>query len=279
MSVIARTKAIVETPTVDVNRSRMPFGLQVTMMTWRSLVTNFRTPGVIIPPLIISVFFLFVYEATLGRASGFIPGLGENSYLGFILPLSVISAALSGAGVAGQSIVRDVENGYFDKLMLTPISRAALLLGPMLAGAFILLLQTAAVVAVGLAMGLRPATGFGGIIVVLGFAVLLGAGFAGFTVGVALRSGNAAATQGASFLFFPASFLTATFVPVDLLSGWIQTAAIYNPITYILEAMRAVLNTGWDLELMLRGLSSCLLLGVAMFAFALLSLRARTRRK
>lgn len=279
MSVLAHTTNIYETDAIVIKRGRMPFWRQVTTMTWRSLVTNFRTPGVIVPPLIISVFFLFVYEATLGRASGFIPGLGENSYLGFILPLSIISAALSGAGVAGQSIVRDVENGYFDKLMLTPISRAALLLGPMFAGAIILLLQTAAVMAVGLVMGLRPATGLWGILFVLGFAILLGAGFAGFTVGVALRSGNAAATQGASFLFFPASFLTATFVPVELLSGWIQTAAIYNPITYILEAMRAVLNTGWDTGLMLRGLSSCLFLGAIMFAFALLSLRARTQRK
>lgn len=261
------------------NTPKMPFLLQVSTMTWRSLVTNFRTPGVVIPPLIISVFFLFVYEASLGRAANFLPGLSGNSYLGFILPLSVVSAALSGAGVAGQSIVRDIENGYFDKLLLTPISRGALLLGPMLAGAVILLMQTAAVVLVGILMGLRPETGAVGILLVLGFALLLGAGFAGFTVGIALRTGNAAATQGASFLFFPASFLTATFVPVDLLSGWIKTAADFNPITYILEAMRYLLNTGWDAEIMLRGLSSVLLIGALMFFFALFSLRARFKRK
>jgi ABC-2 type transport system permease protein len=257
----------------------MPFLLQIVSLTWRNLVTIFRTPAAIVPSLIISAFFLLVYEASLSRASSFLPGLGSNSYLGFILPVSIVSAALSGAGVAGQSIVRDIASGYFDKLLLTPVNRGALLLAAMLTGAIILVLQTSIIMVLAIFMGLESATGIAGIIGVLALALLLGTGFAGFTVGVALRSGNAAATQGASFLFFPLTFLTATFVPVALLSGWIQTAAIFNPITYILEAMRALLNTGFDLELIGRGMTSALGLGALMFLFALVSLKARTRRK
>jgi len=96
---------------------------------------------------------------------------------------------------------------------------------------------------------------------------------------VALRSGSAGATQGAGFLFFPLSFLTATFVPLDLLTGWIKTAATYNPITYILEATRTIINVGWDTEIILRGLSSIALLAVVLYIWAFMSLRARTRRK
>lgn len=258
---------------------RMPFLLQVTTMMWRTLVVNFRVPAAVLPPIIISAFFLLVYEASLGGAAGFLPGLRGQSYLGFILPLTVVSAALSGAGVAGQSIVRDIESGYFDKLMLTPVSRWALLLGPMLAGAVVLMLQTGVVISVALLMGLRPETGVAGIFGLLGFALLLGTGFSGFTVGIALMSGNAAATQGASFIFFPLSFLTATFVPINLLTGWIRTAAEINPITYILEAMRALMNTGWDVEILTRGLASCLVLGGVLFAWALFALRTRARRR
>lgn len=272
-------KTITQTHSLNQRRDSMPFLLQVTTMTWRNLVTMLRTPAAVIPTLVISAFFLFVYEASLGNAAGFLPGLRGNSYLGFILPVSVVSAALSGAGIAGQNVVRDIENGYFDKLLLTPISRAALLLGPIIAGAIVLLFQTAFVVIIGLFMGLEPATDFGGILAVLGIALLLGTGFAGFTVAIALRTGNAAATQGASFLFFPLTFLTATFVPVNLLSGWIRTAADYNPITYILDAMRSLLNTGWEGDILLRGLLACVALGVMMFAFALVSLRARTQRR
>jgi ABC-2 type transport system permease protein len=260
----------------DERSATMPFLHQVSMMTWRSLVTIFRDPASVIPGLIISVFFVLVYDGSLnGAARFFLPG---QSYLGFILPVSIISSALSGASIAGQAIVRDIDTGYFDKLLLTPISRSALLLGPMLAGALVLVLQTVLVLIVGLLLGLEPETGLPGMLFVLGYALLIGVGFAGFVVGIALRTGSPAATGGASFLFFPLSFLTATFTPVELLSGWIRTTAEFNPITYLLEAMRTLFNTGWDTEIMLRGFSASAAILVVTFVFAYLSLRARTRR-
>ncbi len=247
-------------------------------MTWRSLKVTFRTPSAVLPPLIISAFFLLIYDATLSDAAqqAF---LSSGDYLAFILPLSLISASLSGAGLAGQNLVRDLENGYFDKLLLTPVSRIALLSGHVLAGAVILLLQAMIVVGIGLLLGLTSATGIGGILVVLGIALLLGTGFSGFSVWVALRTGSAAATGGASFAFFPFTFLTATFVPLELLEGWLQTVARLNPITYILDAMRSVLLTGWVAEDLLAGLAACALLGIVPFIFALRGLSARTRRK
>jgi ABC-2 type transport system permease protein len=176
------------------------------------------------------------------------------------------------------AMVRDIESGYFDKLLLTPVSRAALLLGPILAGALILGLQASIVVVVALVMGLESATGFSGLLVVIGLAVLLGTGFAGFTVSAALGSGSAAATQGASFIFFPLTFLTASFVPLDLLSGWLKTAARFNPITYVLEAMRTTLLTGWDSTVMWQGIAACLILAALMYFLAIRALRVRTSR-
>lgn len=261
------------------NMNRMPFISQVLMMTRRSLTTNLRVPAAILPGMVISLFFLVIYELTLGGASNFLPGLSGKSYLGFILPLSVVSAALSASGIAGQSIVRDIERGYFDKLMLTPISRVALVLGPMLAGAVLLALQTTLVVGVAVLMGLRPETGPLGLVAVIFFALLLGIGFGGFTVGVALLTGSSAATQGAGFLFFPLSFLTASFVPLALLDGWIKVAAQVNPITYILDAQREILLNGWAAQPILSGLVAILLLSAVMLGFAMWALRARTRRK
>ncbi|MBZ0284584.1 MAG: ABC transporter permease [Anaerolineae bacterium] len=279
MSVISKAAPIVTVNSTDDRSGRASLLTQVSTMTWRTLVTTFRTPAAVIPGIAISAFFLLVYNASLGNASNFLPGLAGKSYLAFILPVSVVSSALSGAGAAGQALVRDIESGYFDKLLLTPISRGALLLGTMIAGAIILGLQTIVVIVIGLFMGLEPETGVLGVLAVLGFALLLGTGFSGFTVGIALRSGNAAATQGGSFLFFPLTFLTATFVPVDLLSGWIKTAAQFNPITYVLESMRSLLLTGWEGEVLLRGFVACAILGVLMFTFALTGLRTRTRRR
>ncbi len=108
-----------------------PFLVQVFLLVRRSLVTISRAPEALLPPVAISLFFLVIYQSTLGKASDFIPGI-SGSYLGFILPLSIVSSALSGAGIAAQNLVRDLERGYFDKLILTPVSRPALLLGPIL---------------------------------------------------------------------------------------------------------------------------------------------------
>ncbi len=251
---------------------------QIWLITWRNLLTIFRTPVALVPPLAISIFFLVIYNSTLGQASGFIPSLGGNSYLGFILPLSIVSSSLSAAGIAAQNLVRDLESGYFDKLLLTPVNRAALLIGPILAGALILGLQASIVVGVAMGMGLNPATGFSGLLTVIGMAILLGTGFAGFTVSAALGSGNAAATQGASFIFFPLTFLAPTFVPAELLSGWLATAARFNPITYVLEAMRALINTGWDSAAIGQGILACMVLALVMYALAAFALRSRTRR-
>jgi ABC-2 type transport system permease protein len=261
----------------DVKKTnRMPLLGQVIMMTRRNLATLFREPTWILP-IFLGVFFLLIYTGSLSGAASFF--LSGQSYLGFILPLSVISTALSAASSAGQAIIRDIESGYFDKLLLTPISRSALLLGPMNAAAIALVIQICPLVVIALLMGLDPATGVIGLVLLLGYALLIGLGLAGFIVGIALRTSNAGATASASFLVFPLTFLTATFTPVELLTGWIRVAARFNPITYILEATRALLNTGWEGEVMLRGLVVSVSLCAITFAFALFSLRARTKRR
>ena len=252
---------------------------QIGLITWQNLVTIFRRPAALIPPLAISIFFLVIYNSTLGGAAAFIPDLGDNSYLGFILPLSIISASLSGAGIAAQNLVRNIESGYFDKLLLTPVNRSALLTGSIFSGAVILGIQAALVMGVAMLMGLRVETGLPGILAVIGMSVLLGMGFAGFTMSAALGSGNAAVTQSAGFIFFPLTFLAPTFVPLALLSGWLRVAAQLNPITYVLEAMRAIINVGWEWDLIIGGVLACVILGAAMYVLTLFALRRRTSRK
>ena len=170
---------------------------------------------------------------------------------GFPIPVT------AGAGISAQNLVRDLEGGYFDKLLITPLDRAVLLLSPILPGAVMLGLQASAVLAVGLLLGLNSATGLAGLVAVVAFSVLLGTGFAGFTVSAALASGSAAVTESATFVFVPLVFIAPTFVPIALLDGWLKTAASLNPITYVLQAMRTLLSTGWDINVMWKGVLAC----------------------
>jgi ABC-2 type transport system permease protein len=220
----------------------------------RSLVGYLRQPAAIIPSFAISVFFLFVYNAGLGSVSQ-LPGF-NGSYLAFIIPVSIASGAIGGAGLAGQALIRDIESGYFTKLLLTPTRRLALIWGPMIAGAFILVVQVVLILVLGLVMGLDSASGVLGLVLVVGYAFLWGIAFAGYAVFIALRTRSSAATQSATLVFFPLIFLSTTFVPMDYISaGWLKVAAQINPTTYVFAAMRSLLIDGWQAGPLLVGLA------------------------
>ncbi|MDJ0753927.1 MAG: ABC transporter permease [Ardenticatenaceae bacterium] len=250
---------------------------QILMMTARSLRTLIRKPETFVPGIFTSVFFLLIFNGALGSSAQFLPGFEGVDYIAFILPLSIISAALDSP--AGQALVRDLESGYFDKLLLTPIKRSALVLGHILAGGITVVFISLVVLALAFLLGLRPAAGSAGILVLLAFTLLIGVGFGGLTVGVALRTGSSAATQGASFAFFPFVFLTSAFFPLDFLQGWLRIAATVNPVTYILDALRSLMISGFDLESLFFGILASLVISIGPFLFAVVSLRVRTCRQ
>ncbi|KIL43772.1 ABC transporter permease [Jeotgalibacillus campisalis] len=216
------------------------------VMTKRSLVTILRNPLIYVPNLAISMFFLFVYEAGLSGIAD-LPAFGGANYLAFILPVSIVSAAIGGAGGAGQALVKDLDNGFFSRLLLTPASRLAIVLGPIIAGMMQLVVQAGLIIAVGFFLGLEVAGGALGVLVVLLLTLGWGLAFAGYSVGVALRAKNAQSAQAGTFIFFPLIFLSTTFVPYELIEAqWLKVAATINPVTYLFEAMRTVLIDGFS---------------------------------
>ncbi|HET7629355.1 MAG TPA: ABC transporter permease [Bacillales bacterium] len=221
------------------------FFLHTWLFTKRSVTSTIRNPFAFVPNLVISLFFLLVYQAGLSGIAS-MPAFNGASYLAFILPVSIVSGAIGGAGGAGQTLVTDLENGYFSRLLLTPASRLAIVLGPIIAGMLQLLVQTGLILVVAFMMGLHVAAGFFGVLVLLLLAIGWGLAFAGYSVGFALRTKNAQAAQAGTFIFFPLLFLSTTFVPYDLISaGWLKAAALVNPTTYIFEGMRSLLISGW----------------------------------
>lgn len=216
------------------------------LLSKRSILSTIRNPFIFIPNVIISLFFLIVYQAGLSGISQ-MPAFGGASYLAFIVPVSIVSGAIGGSGGAGQSLVSDLENGYFSRLLLTPSARFAIILGPMIAGMFQLLVQSVLILIVALMMGLKIAAGFWGAVVVIVIAAGFGLAFAGYSVAFALRTKNAQAAQAGTFIFFPLVFLSTTFVPYDMIeANWLKVVATINPTTYIFEGMRSVLIHGWE---------------------------------
>lgn len=245
------------------------FPLQTMLLTRRLLLKVLREPAVTIPNLAISVFFLFTYNGAFG-SSGVtqFPGVGGN-YLNFILPVTILFSSISG-GAAGLTLVADLETGYFRRQLTMPLARSAIVLAAILLGALQVLLQASLIMCLGLILGADPAAGLPGILVLLGFALIWGMGFAGYSVATGLKTGNAQAAQAASFVFFPLMFLAPVFLPMEQLAGWIQAVAKVNPTTYMLEAMRSVMIEGWVWSSLAKGLA-------AGGAFALLTLTIAIR--
>ncbi len=251
--------------------------------TWflmrRSLLVTLRNPFSFIPNLIISVFFLLVYTSGLSGISN-LPQFDGVDYLNFILPVSIVSGAVGGAGGAGQALVKDIESGYFARLLLTPVSRTAIVLGPMLAGMLQLFVQTLLIFGMAFLLGLSIPVGVSGFFLTILLALGFGLAFAGYSVGVALKTRNAQAAQAGTLLFFPLIFLSTTFVPKDLVEAeWLKIAATINPTTYIMEGMRSVLTRPEiDWSVYWQGLIVAAVLSIAMVIFAALNARGALKK-
>lgn len=221
----------------------MSFARDAWYLTGRAIRVTWRIPWALIPNFAISLFFLLVYNGGLSGIAA-LPVFGAHHYIDFILPVAVVSGAVGGAGGSGQALVRDFETGYFVKLALTPVSRAALLLGPIVAGMLQLMAQTLLILCVALTMGLQIPHGLPAFLGLLAFTAGWGLAFSGYAVAMALKSRNGQAAQAATFIFFPLLFLSDTFVPMSLIhAAWMRWAVRLNPTTYVFNAMRGLLDS------------------------------------
>jgi ABC-2 type transport system permease protein len=232
----------------------------------RALREALRTPDALIPTLFIPLFFLAV---NVGQVAKIFPGdttefLHGQGYGAFQLPSSLLLAA--SFGTAALFLVEDIEGGYFDKLRAAPVSRTAIAMGRLIAEAVKGLAIAAAIVLLGLIFGITIASGLLGFVLLVGLTALWGVVFTGFMQLVALKTRSAAATNSAGLIFFPLLFLTPNFVPRDLLTRPMEIAATFNPVTYVMEALRSIVLEDLDWGAILPGFAVVAVLGALALA-------------
>jgi ABC-2 type transport system permease protein len=214
------------------------------VLTRRAVVEGVRSLESLMPVLFIPLFFFVV---NIGQAGKIFPKEGTpflegQGYAAFSLPTALLTAA--SFGTAALFLVEEIEGGYFDKLRATPIPRHAIVLGRLLSETLKNLLITTVIVIVGMLFGVRIESGPAGFVLLLVIMSVWATVFAGFMQLVAMKSRSAAATNSASFIFFPLLFLTPNFVPRDQLTRPMEIAASLNPVTYIMEAARSLILEG-----------------------------------
>ncbi len=240
----------------------------------RSVRGVFREPEFFIPALIVPVFFFVV---NIGALQDFAEQSGTVvDFKAFQLPVAIVFAV---TGVSRASaLVTDIQSGYFDRLLLTPIRRPMLLLGLMAADIVSIVLLTIPVLLLGLVLGVSFETGILGMLVFLAYGAMWGLAFAGFPYAIALKTGNPAAVNSSFILFFPFAFLTTSFLPKEALTGWLSTIATYNPVTYVLDGLRSLITVGWDWEALAKGAGASLALMTISFGLASVAMRGRISR-
>ena len=134
------------------------------------------------------------------------------------------------------------------------------------------------VLTLGVILGVWFSTGPLGLLLFLLLAGCWGIAFNGFTYAIALKTGSPAAVNSSFILFFPFAFLTTSFLPKEALTGWLATIASYNPVTYMLGGLRAILSDGWRWTTIGEAFLAVFLVGALSMTLSLLALRSRVRR-
>jgi ABC-2 type transport system permease protein len=228
----------------------------------------------VIPPVFIALFFFLVNIATLKRLTGSIPGF---DYTAFQMATAIL------LGVTGVSrapaLVLDVQNGYFDRLLLTPVRRTAILVGHMAADVAVAAALIVPILGLGFILGVRFENGVLGVVLFMLLAACWSLAFAGFGYAIALKTGNPAAVNSSFLLFFPFLFLTTSYVPLAQLSGWLGTVARVNPVTYLLGGLRSlVLDHGLQWDQLAQALAAIALVGLISMTMCFAALRGRIKR-
>jgi ABC-2 type transport system permease protein len=244
----------------------------------RSVLRTLRQPAQVVPALVFPLFLLAVNTGGLERATR-IPGFPTDSYLTFALAIPFMQGALFSVMNAGTDLARDVETGFLNRLALTPVRGAALLTGLLAGAAALGVLQAVTYLLVGLAAGASFAAGVPGVLVIFALSIVMTLGFGAIGLFAALRTGSGEAIQGLFPLFFVFLFLSSMALPRNLIQAdWFREVATYNPISYLIEAIRSLLITGWDAEALALGFGVAAAVAVVGMTAANAALRTRLAR-
>jgi ABC-2 type transport system permease protein len=199
-----------------------------------------------------------------------LPGFGgQSSYLAYLAPGQVAFTAFMAVAWSGYGLLVEYRSGYIDKLRASPIRRWSILAAEMVPLFFQAAIMSAIVLLVSVALGASIATGIGGFLLIVGLAGVFGVALAGASFIPALLTKSEQATSTFSLLLFPLMFASTAFVPEALMPGWLRVVNDWNPISYLIEAIRSLMVSGYDWQAIGTALLSIGIIGVILQAATL----------
>jgi ABC-2 type transport system permease protein len=268
-------------PPSGAGQSRRGAGLaeQTLAVARRAVTRTLRQRALLIFPMVFPLILFAINGSALSPAAR-IPGFPTHNYRDFLLAMTFVQGAMFVSITAGVDLARDIESGFLNRLALTPLRGEALLVGQ-LGGALVLgTVQAVAYLLVGLATGVTLVSGLGGALVLLGLSILIAFAFASLGGLLALRFGTGEAVQGIFPLLFVTLFLSSSSLPRNLIkTPWFRDVATYNPVSYLIEALRSLVIKGWDGQALALGFGFSLILLMVTLALSEAAMRTRLARK
>ncbi len=241
--------------------------LQIGTLAKRAVVRTARQPANVVFPLVFPMLLLAVNSGGL-KAETRLPGFPTDSFLAFALAVPFVQGALLATINANVEFARDIQTGFLNRLALTPVRGITLLVGQLGGLVTIALVQAVFYLAVGLAFGVRLESGIGGAALLLALELVIALGFAAMGSWAALRSGSTEAVQSLFPVFFVFLFISSMNIPRNLIeTDWFRWAATANPVSYLIESVRALVVEGWNWEAI--GLGFAVAGGLSLVGFAL----------
>lgn len=226
-------------------RSKNTFLGEVRANFVRWLKKFVRSPSAIVMDLLQPIIFLFLFTAVFGgiAAGPITEALGESlSYLTFLLPAIAIQVAITTGQGAGITLVRDMDEWIFEKVMVSPMNTTAVFLGKTASELTRIAVQILIILGLGILMGAEVATGLFGILGIVFVGVCFSTIFVSLSTAIAMLTRDPEVMMSVTMpIMFPLLFLSNAFLPLGTLPPWIQTFAALNPVTYGVDASRALI--------------------------------------
>jgi ABC-2 type transport system permease protein len=261
----------------SVQRSTSAAIRQTLALAKRSTLELFRQPALVVPSIVFPLFFSFLGNSSFGKTTS-LPGFPKvNSYLQFQLAGTITQGVLFGSVTGAAALATDIENGFFDRLLASPTSRLSILFGRLAGSTLFGALETAVFVLVLLPFGADVSAGLPGIIAMVISGALIALAVGALMSSVALKTGSAEAVQGTFPLLFILLFFSSAFFPRETMSGLYKTIAGLNPISHLVEGLRALSLEGFSASATARAILVPLAIAIVALFIASRQLNARLR--
>jgi ABC-2 type transport system permease protein len=204
----------------------------------RSMKKLVRNPILVFFSLFQPIIFLLLFTQLFSGLGRFL-GAGILSYTAFATAGIVLQNAFSSAFQSGTAVVDDIKSGFLSKMLATPVNRSAILFGRLLSDVFRVVVQTVIILILAYALGVFPATGAIGYLLVIFTVAFFGLAWSGISLALGLKTKSAETVFGiAGAVTFPLLFMSTALVTAGFMPGWMQSVSTFNPVSIAVNAIR-----------------------------------------